>query len=313
MKLISQLNRWAVILLLIPVLVISCQKSDSGNLSPEQEEQASSFSSEADAEADVVFNDVFDNVMGVNDDVGMSGTGVFGAANTSKDGSGYFDLSGRTDTSRCFTVTVITSSTGSNTSVFPVKVIVDFGAGCLGHDGHTRSGKIITVYTARLIVPGAKATTTFDNFYFDNIHVEGTHVITNTSTANVRQFKIIVENAKLTKPNGNYSQWNRKHTITQVEGLGTPNIPLDDIFKIEGSGNGKVKRGDVIVGWNAEIIEPLVKRFTCHWIVRGVVRVARLNLSTNSPWVAKLNYGNGLCDNKAVLTINGVSKEITLP
>ena len=316
MKQIKSLARLTTLLTLASLFIIGCQKegSTSNTLTEAEEQQASRYSMESNAEADVVFNDVFDNVMGVNNEVGMEGTGVFGRTNGTSSVSSSYDPFARGDSlnppARCFTVTVVRLAAPD---IFPVKIIVDFGAGCQGRDGHVRKGKIITTYTGRLIMPGKKATTTFENFYFDSIHVEGTHEVTNTSTSLIPQFKIVVENAKLTKPNGNYVNWNAVRTITQIDGMGTQFFPLDDVFKLESAGNGKVKRGDIIVAWNTETVEPLIKRFNCRWIVKGVVRTARLNLSTNSPWVARLNYGDGNCDNKAVLTINGISTEITLP
>lgn len=282
-------------MLLFSMLIISsCQKENSQNGTEEEQEIAASrASSESESEAEIVFNGIFDDAMGVNDEVGVGGTGVFGRLNV------------------CPTVTITRLNPPD---LFPVKIVMDFGAnGCVGQDGHFRKGKVITIYTNRLLVPGAIATTTFDGFYFDSTKVEGTHKITNTSASNTtRQFTVVITNAKLTKPNGNFIEWNSEKVITQMEGLNTP-IPLDDIFKIEGGSRGVVKRGPLLVGWQSTILEPLVKRFNCRWIVRGVVRTVRLNATTNTPWVALLNFGNGTCDNLAVVTINGVSYQITLP
>lgn len=282
-------------MLLFSMLIISsCQKENSQNGTEEEQEIAASrASSESESEAEIVFNGIFDDAMGVNDEVGVGGTGVFGRLNV------------------CPTVTITRLNPPD---LFPVKIVMDFGAnGCVGQDGHFRKGKVITIYTNRLLVPGAIATTTFDGFYFDSTKVEGTHKITNTSATNTtRQFTVVITNAKLTKPNGNFIEWNSEKVITQMEGLNTP-IPLDDIFKIEGGSRGVVKRGPLLVGWQSTILEPLVKRFNCRWIVRGVVRTVRLNATTNTPWVALLNFGNGTCDNLAVVTINGVSYQITLP
>lgn len=292
--------------LLASVLIISCKKeiSDDDELTPAEEEEMVMNMSESEAEAEFVFNDVFDNVMGVNNDVGMAGVGVFG-----RTVSGGVDMNGRTDTVRCFTVTY-THVNAPN--FFPLRITVDFGNGCTGVDGHVRSGKIITEYTNRLVVPGASATTVFQNFFFDSVKVEGTHKVTNTSTSQVHQFKVEVQNAKLIKPNGNYSQWNSTRTITQMEGLGTVNFPFDDIYKIQGSANGKVKRGDRLFAWMSEITEPLIKKFTCRWIVKGRVRTARVSNTNTSSWVAVLDYGNGNCDNQATVTINGITHQITL-
>lgn len=291
----------------IIILGTGCKKETSENRN--DEEFASQASSIADAESEVIFNEIFDNVMGVNNDVGLAGVGVFGQMSASSAG-----VVARTNACPNVSKTLLSTS-----NTFPIKIVMDFGSGCAGRDGRVRSGKIITTYTNRLIYPGATATTTFENYSIDSIKVEGTHTITNQSIIGGTQnlitlvWKTEVTGAKLSKPNGNYSEWNSVKIITQVEGMSTSLIPLDDIYKIEGSANGKVKRNDLLVAWKAEITEPLVKKFSCRWIVKGVIKVVRLNLSTSSPWVSVLNYGNGECNKNATITINGITREITLP
>lgn len=306
MKLRFNLIQLSAILMIFSLLpFVSCQKENS-QTSPDdpQQEEASRVSSEADAEAEGVFSKLFDDVMGVNDEVGNSGSGIF-----------YGRPDTLTPVPRCFTVTI----EHPNGTPFPVRVTIDFGnTGCTGPDGHVRRGKIITEYTARLITPGAMATTTFQNFFYDDIKVEGTHKVTNISTVPtnttppVRKFKVEVIEGKLTKPNGNYIKWNSIKTITQIEGTVTP-TPLDDVFKVEGSGNGQTLRGNLLVAWQSTITEPLIKRFTCRWIVKGRIRTVRLNMNSNSQWVAILDFGNGICDNQATLSINGRTIQITLP
>ncbi|HEX3168836.1 MAG TPA: hypothetical protein VHQ93_21360 [Chitinophagaceae bacterium] len=311
MKLIYNPTRLAALVFVSLIMFGSCQKESSPDATS-QEEFTSQASSEADAESDDIFNEVFDNVLGVNADVGFGGTGVFGQMNPGSSG-------GTARLTACPDVTVIHLS--GNLDPFPVKIIMDFGTGCTGRDGRTRSGKIITVYTDRLFVFGATATTEFDNFTIDSIKVQGRHVILNqgeaistSPTLCIRhKWKVTITNAKLSKPNGNYTEWNSTKTISQLEGTCTPWIHLDDIYKIEGGANGKVKRGDLLIAWNSEITTPLVKNFSCRWLVKGIIRIARINLTTNSPWVATINYGTGDCDNKAVVTINGVAHNITLP
>jgi hypothetical protein len=304
-----QITFVAFIFLLL--IIGSCSKENSGNDNAQQEDQASLVSSESDVEAEMVFNEIFDDAMGPSDEVGMAGTGIFARAVNTSSG----DVARPDTLPPCVTVTV-THINPPN--VFPVRVVIDFGnTGCVCRDGRTRRGKIITEYTNRLLYPGAIATTTFDGFYIDSIHVEGTHKITNTSTPNVtpppdRKFIVDVIDAKLTKPNGNYTSWSSHKTITQIEGLGTPAIPLDDVFKIEGSARGQVRRDNLLVAWESSIIDPLIKRFTCRWIVKGQVKTVRLASSVSTRWTAVLDFGNGNCDNQATITINGVTRQITL-
>jgi hypothetical protein len=306
MKLIFSPTRLAALVFLSLIVFGSCKKETSADTA--QEEFSSQASSEADAESDDIFNEVFDNVLGVNTDVGFGNTGVFGQMNPGSSGG----------TARLTACPDVTITHLNGIDPFPIKVVMDFGTGCVARDGRTRSGKIITIYTNRLFYPGAKATTTFDGYTVDSIKIQGTHIITNQSevisTNCIRhKWNVVVENAKLSKPNGNYTEWNSTKTITQVEGTCTPLIQLDDIYKIEGGARGKVKRGDLLIAWNSEITDPLIKKFSCRWLVKGAIRIVRLNLTTSSPWVATINYGNGDCDNKALVTINGVPHNITLP
>ncbi len=309
MKLIFNPARIVALLLLSTLIVFnSCKREVSGNTS--EEEFASRASSVADAESEVIFNEVFDNVMGVSNDVGLAGVGVFGQMSAGSIG----------DVARINACPNVTKTQLNAPNTFPISIVMDFGSGCTGRDGRIRSGKIITTYTNRLIYPGAKATTRFENFQIDSFKVEGTHVISNQSQTNTTPnnlltliWKVEIDGAKLNKNNGNYTEWNSIKTITQLEGMGTALIPHDDVYKIEGSANGKVKRNNILVAWKAEITEPLIKKFSCRWIVKGIIKVVRLNLSSNSPWISVLNYGNGDCNNKAVMTINGNFKEITLP
>jgi hypothetical protein len=127
-----------------------------------------------------------------------------------------------------------------------------------------------------------------------------------------RKYKVEVIDGKLTYPNGNYIKWNSLKTISQIWGVAT-NIPHDDVFEINGGARGQVLRGNLLVAWESTITEPLIKRFTCRWIVKGRIKTVRLAASVNNPWIAVLDFGNGACDNLAFLTINGQTTQITLP
>jgi hypothetical protein len=79
MKTILLFARIITIVFSVSLLIFSCKKETSGSdLSEKEEEQASITTSESEAESESIFNEVFDNVIGVNNDVGLAGTGVFG-------------------------------------------------------------------------------------------------------------------------------------------------------------------------------------------------------------------------------------------
>ena len=254
-------------------------------------QQATTEEAESEAQFDDVFNITASmNTSEVGEDLGVS-------ANV----SGLTELGSTTaNTARCFTITVVPNIP----NVFPKTVTVDFGTGCLGRDGKYRKGKIVSIYTNRMVVPGAKVSTTFIGYYVDSLKIEGTHITENTSNSNMQGWKVKVIDGKITNTNNNrWKKWNSIKDVLQVAGNGTPNFPLDDIYKIEGAATGSNSGGHT---WSSLITEPLIKKFACPWIVQGKVRLNRDGRT------ALLDYGNGNCDNQAVIYINGVPHIITL-
>lgn len=255
-------------------------------------QQASTEEAEAEAQFDDVFNITASmNNSQVGEDLGLR-------ANV----SGLYELGSTTttNTAPCFTVTVVPNIP----NVFPKTVTIDFGNGCLGRDGKFRKGKIVSIYTAPMMVPGAKVSTTFIRYEVDSLAIEGTHITENTSTSNMQGWKVVVINGKVTNTNTNrWIKWNSTKEVLQIAGNGTPHLPLDDIYKITGNARSVNSAGHT---WAAVVIDPLIKKFTCRWIVQGTVKIVR------DGRVAILDYGDGRCDNLAVIIINGIRHIITL-
>lgn len=289
---------------LTALLFVGCKKESSKVLTTQEEDQVAVFSAESELESQFAFDDIFNNVLGVNSEVGIGGVGIFG-----RTAGSYEKEKTPLPPPQCVNVTI----TPQQPHVFPKTVVIDFGTGCTSH-GHLRSGKISIVYDGWLIEPGKSATTTFENFKIDSFSIEGTQVITNTTapSANQRQFKTEIINGKVLKTNDNYEELNASRTITQIEGNGTPLLPADDIFRVTGNSEGKTRRGNLLVSWTSEVQKPLIKRFTCRWLSAGVINTVRNGLPSNTPWTAALDYGNGDCDNKATLTVNGSTHQIIL-
>lgn len=284
----------ALFFIVLSAGVYSCQKEkQTTDPAEEKEAIASRTVGESDAEAEIIYDGIFDDAMGVNEDVAMGGTGIFGRLNA------------------CPTVTV---TRNNPPAPFPVRVVLDFGTGCVGRDGKFRKGKIIHVYTNRLLLPGAVVETSFENYYQDSIKIEGAYRIKNTTEVPVRpRYQTNVINGKLIRPNGNFTLWNGEKLRTQVEGALTPLLPMDDVYSTTGSARGQVRRDTTTIFWNSTILDPLIKKMNCRWIVKGAVRNVRENTTSGERWQGVINYGNGDCDNRAVVVINGVTYLITLP
>jgi hypothetical protein len=301
MKKTINLNTWFLAFSLIGALLLtSCKKDDSivNNTTnePATELAATQEATREEAEAEAQFDDVFNITASMN--TGQVGEDLGVRANV----SGLFELGATTPTNqtRCFTITVVPNIPG----VFPKTVTIDFGNGCLCRDGKYRKGKIVSIYTNRMVVPGAKVSTTFVDYFVDSFKIEGTHITENTSTSNMQGWKNIVIDGKIINVNTNrWKKWNSTKNVLQIEGNGTPHFPLDDVYKITGSARGSNSAGHT---WASLVIEPLIKKFTCPWIVKGTVKLVRDGRE------ALLDYGNGVCDNIAIIYINGVPHIIRL-
>jgi hypothetical protein len=301
MKKTINLTTWLLAFSFIGALMFtSCKKdNNSSSIAPDNDPVELAATQEAttqEAETETQFDDVFNitasmNKSQVGEDLGV-GVNV----------SGLFELgsSNTSNTTPCFTITVVPNIP----HVFPKTVTIDFGNGCLGRDGKYRKGKIVSIYTNPMVVPGAKVSTTFVDYYVDSFHIEGTHITENTSTSNMQGWKIVVIDGKVTNTNTNrWRKWNSTKNVLQIEGNGTPNFPMDDVYKITGHARGSNSAGHT---WASLVVDPLIKKFTCPWIVKGKVQLIRDGRE------ALLDYGNGNCDNLAIIYINGVPHVITL-
>ncbi|HMJ48068.1 MAG TPA: hypothetical protein VK498_12115 [Ferruginibacter sp.] len=301
MKKTTNLGTWLMAFSLAAAMTFtSCKKDSVTSPSGETETVELAATQEAttqEAGIEAQFDDVFNitasmNTSQVGEDLGVG-------ANV----SGLFELGSTNPPNtpgRCFTITVVPNIP----HVFPKTVTIDFGTGCLGRDGKFRKGKIVSVYTNPMVIPGAKVSTTFVDYFVDSFKIEGTHITENTSTSNMQGWEIVVINAKITNTiNNRWRKWNSTRNVLQIEGNGTAHFPLDDVYRIKGNARGSNSAGHT---WSSLIIEPLIKKFTCRWIVKGTVKLIRDGRE------ALLDYGNGNCDNQAIIYINGVPHVITL-
>ncbi len=180
---------------------------------------------------------------------------------------------------------------------WPNTITIDYGTtGCTGPNGeHLLKGKIIVTQTAEMFTAGAQRTKTFDNFYVDDVRVEGTKTWKNNGkdASGNWSFTRTATDMKLTYPDGTFTTWNHTHTATLVQGGATP-THWDNVWNITGNSSGTNRNGKA---FSATITEPLVKRGNCRWIVQGTIQFTRDGKTST------LDFGNGTCDRFARLTL----------
>jgi hypothetical protein len=277
------------VLMMITALAVlsfsSCKKdkSTSGAI-----DQTSVNLADDDAVTDVVYEDVFntaDNATIMLDQVGKS-------------------LDAGTETiftDSCPTITV----TRPTSALWPKIVTVDYGTSCTGINDNVRSGKIVIEVTGPRLQTGSKRTITFVNYFFNGIKVEGTKVLENMGYNNSQNLVISVKltDGKLTLPDGTTIERTVDHQREWIAGLLTKNI-WDDECLITGTATGKNIDG---ITYTNTILTALHWTRACRFIESGVV-----NILMSGKEAVQLDYGNGDCDAKAVVTRGDVSKEILL-
>lgn len=177
---------------------------------------------------------------------------------------------------------------------WPNTITIDYGTGCSRPDGRVLKGKIIVNQTGELRTAGAVRTVTHDNFFIDDVQLEGTRTWTNNGTSAGGQFSYTrtATGMKLTYSDGTFATWEHQHTVTWIEGRDTPTW-LDDVWSTTGSTTGVGRNGAT---YSSTITEPLIKRNSCRWISEGVITITRDgNTST-------LDFGDGTCDRFATVT-----------
>lgn len=208
--------------------------------------------------------------------------------------------------SACDTLTRVSGDTAwsSPTHQNPVYEY-DFGT-CGGYafDGIPRTGKWnITFRGGGIKKQGASMLIKFLNYKLSTVTYAVDSVVFKNGGMNngVYTYTINVYNALCTAPT-----WTISYNSTRAVSVDTKNTtdPTDDVITIvSGSANGKNREGRTF----SVSITNLTKPANCKYITKGTVELTPNGLNTRT-----INYGDGTCDNKATVTVNGNSFEITL-
>ena len=189
-------------------------------------------------------------------------------------------------------------------------ILIDFGSGTTCNDGRTRSGKIRISYTGRYIEPGSVITVVPEDYFVNNVKVEGTKTITNITQANQpTTHRVVVSNGKLTFSDNTTFFWEANRVRVWQSGQSDLN-PFNDVFQITGKSSGVNRRGK---NFTAEITTPLIVKTEC-WLqgIRKPVSGVYVVTAENSQ--RTVDFGNGTCNRTISVTINnGRTFTFTLP
>lgn len=188
---------------------------------------------------------------------------------------------------------------------FPNTLTITFDGNCTGYNDRVRSGQIIISQSDVITNPQAVRIASLVDFSVDQVLFEGSKTLTNisSSASDGLTFERIISDGKISFPSGQSVSLEGAHILTQTAGTETDERH-DDVYAITGSSSGVNRIGNA---FEATIVDALVKSRNCRWIRAGVISID-VNESLRS-----VDYGDGDCDNKAVVTLpNGNTRDIRI-
>jgi hypothetical protein len=185
-------------------------------------------------------------------------------------------------------------------------ISIDFGDGCQCSDGRTRSGIINIEIDGNYLTPGTKTTINLQNYHVNGSKVEGQKEITHltSGSSNNPSFKVKVISGQITQTDNSVINWESERTNEWIEGSTTPDYIWDDVYHIYGGSSGINSQGRA---YTVTITDQLEKAMGCRWVKDGVIQLQPENLNTRN-----IDFGDGTCDNDAVVSIGNKSFNIKL-
>ena len=188
---------------------------------------------------------------------------------------------------------------------------IDFGnTNCTCLDGRSRRGKIIIYHTGRYRDSLTTWTTTFSDYYVDDNQATGTRTGTNNgrNAAGHLSWTITANMSIILASGGGTVSWSATRTREMTEGESTL-IRTDDKYSITGSASGTSAKG-VSYTMNIDSSNPLIRDMSLG--CRKHFTKGKFDLTPSGKLTRTVDFGDGTCDDKATVTVNGKTYEITL-
>jgi hypothetical protein len=246
------------------------------------------------------------DVLDVSTDVvgGMTTTQLGGRENTEEPVQGFGD----NDKLKCATITVSRTGTKDNPAGV-ITIAYPADGSCKDGRGVVRKGKIIITYTGLRFAVGSKIVTTFADFSIGGVKIEGTHTLTNVAATNQSfpRFNVTIAGGKLTFLNG--KTITREQNFTREWQRAT--TPASDKWVLlkDGVASGTNRDGKQYL---MTITKDLVYSRACQISNKVFIAVSGEKQFVSGDKSMTINYGDGACDNKVTITINGKSTEVEI-
>jgi phage tail tube protein FII len=264
------------------LLIFSCKKEESPELIVEQETfDVAELKASDEAEL------ISEEILNIGEDVYTSDEII--TTSKSNYSSDYLP--------DCVTITTVVTSTSKEKTI-------DFGDGCELPNGNILSGIIYLSYLKDMDLATKTLSLDLENFVFNGVAVEGSASVERMrSNSNGNPQADAVASFSAEWPDGSTASFTGNRTREWIEGFGS-GFWGDNVFLISGKGTYTGQMGNVFM---KETITPLRRELSCRFIVSGVLELSRNDAT------ASLDFGDGSCDAKGILTHpDGTTEEIFL-
>lgn len=185
---------------------------------------------------------------------------------------------------------------------YPKTITLDYGDSTVLRNGRVLSGIITIEISGPRKSRDYTRMVTYTDFGVDSLGIVGSSVVTVDKNEDV--FRMFKSDFVFTLADGSTVNRTSERTWEWIEGLETDEEQNDDVIQITGFVNAENSAGDKYV---KEIVEPLIRLRDCRFIVKGIV-----DITLNGELVSSLDYGDGDCNNIAILTKDGEVYEVDL-
>ncbi|TRX52455.1 hypothetical protein FNH22_22365 [Fulvivirga sp. M361] len=186
-------------------------------------------------------------------------------------------------------------------------ITIDFGEGCVDPNGNVRKGKIVIEYNGPKFQPESEIVTTLIDYSINDIAIEGVRTLENisTSTEDFPTFHILLEGGKVTWPDETFAT----REVDRVRVWKRARNPREDAHLVTGTANGMTRRG---IQYDMEILDTLVYKRACLPSRRARIPVAGVKQIETENKVITIDFGDGECDRRFDVSIEGITEEVTV-
>jgi hypothetical protein len=192
----------------------------------------------------------------------------------------------------------LTRASDSSPALPKGSIVVDFGAACTDQRGNIRSGKLTFTYSGRRHQVGSSVVITMDDYKINGIKLEGTKTMTHIEggTLLAPRYHIVLENGMATFQDGAIAERNSDITMQ----VGSGEVLIDETS----TANGKTRGGRSYV---LTLDQELIYKRNCGIAVSGIKRYV---INGNREII--IDYGDGTCDKSIVITVDGVTRKVSV-